>query len=210
MKRFSIIWVGMVITVLVGGLIALKGRPLILLIMTPEQVGQRLYNRGEFVEAAKWFRTSARQGAALFRAANFKDAAGCFAGTGSAAGVYNQGNALAMQGMYEDAILRYLQALELQPGWPEAETNLEIARQSTARLKQTGGAATELGADDFVFTGEKQDPAASEPTVPEPIQETNTADMHAVWLRQVQTRPADFLRSKFAYQTVIEQEGNQE
>lgn len=208
MKRFLLIWLVLAVAVLTGGLLSLKGRPPVLLVMTPDQYGQRLYNQGRFEEAAKWFQSSNRQGTALFRAAKFKDASGRFAGIASAEGLYNLGNALAMQGKYTDAAERYVQALELQPDWTEAEENLQIARLSAERLEQTGGEATELGADDFIFSNKKPPPSAAEST--ETAQKASSAQMHAVWLRQVQTRPADFLRSKFSYQSTMRQEGRQE
>jgi Ca-activated chloride channel family protein len=34
--------------------------------------------------------------------------------------------------------------------------------------------------------------------------------MQALWLRRVQTRPADFLRAKFAYQQAAQAEGGGE
>jgi Ca-activated chloride channel family protein len=34
----------------------------------------------------------------------------------------------------------------------------------------------------------------------------NDASLQQIWLRQVQTRPADFLRSKFAYQLSRQQQ----
>jgi Ca-activated chloride channel family protein len=52
-------------------------------------------------------------------------------------------------------------------------------------LKQEGGEGTggKLGADEV-----------------EAGQETGSVEQQAIWLRQVQTRPADFLRAKFAHQ----------
>lgn len=48
MKRFLLIWGLLAIAVLVGGLLSLKGRPAALLVMTPDQYGQRLYDQGRF------------------------------------------------------------------------------------------------------------------------------------------------------------------
>ena len=59
----------------------------------------------------------------------------------------------------------------------------------------TGG---KLGADDFVFGNSKNKTPQSEQT--EQLQTESQADIQAMWLRRVQTKPADFLRAKFAYQ----------
>ena len=58
-----------------------------------------------------------------------------------------------------------------------------------------------LGADDTIISNEPQGPS------PEGDQEETVeaaplsdAELRAVWLRQVQTNPADFLKSKFTHQ----------
>ena len=60
----------------------------------------------------------------------------------------------------------------------------------------TGG---KLEADEIVFSEGKSPPSAGEEQV-EGGQEVINAELQAVWLRQVQTKPADFLQAKFAYQ----------
>jgi Ca-activated chloride channel family protein len=150
------------------------------------------------------------KGAALFRQGEFKQAAGIFAGYDTAESAYNHGNALVMQGKYGDAAARYERALELHPDWEEAEVNLEIARARADLLKQEGGVGTggKLGADEIVYSKGKSDPAASEESV-EGSKKLDDSDFQAMWLRNVQTKPADFLRSKFAYQhTLGKQPGN--
>lgn len=63
----------------------------------------------------------------------------------------------------------------------------------------TGG---KLGADEIVFGKGKSDPAADEEVV-EGSQELSDSEYQSLWLRNVQTKPADFLRSKFAYQHAL-------
>ena len=59
-----------------------------------------------------------------------------------------------------------------------------------------------LGADEIVFnTGESSPSAGEEQTDGgEPLSDT---EIRALWLRQVQTKPADFLSTKFAYQYAV-------
>ncbi len=60
----------------------------------------------------------------------------------------------------------------------------------------TGG---QLEADEIVFGNSEPSPdAGDEETQGGP--RLDQAEMRAMWLRRVQTRPADFLRHKFAYQ----------
>jgi Ca-activated chloride channel family protein len=140
-------------------------------------------------------------GIALFRQGEFEKAAGVFAGYDTAESTYNHGNALLMQGKYEAAAARYARALELRPDWEDASVNREIALARAAMLKQVGGDMTGgmLGADEIVFTGGKS-PAASGEEQVEGGEKLSDAELRAVWLRQVQTKPADFLEAKFAYQ----------
>ena len=70
-------------------------------------------------------------------------------------------------------------------------------------LKREGGDMTggKLGADEIVFSDQKSPSSAPDEQVEvEGGQELSEAELRAVWLRQVQTKPADFLRAKFAYQ----------
>ena len=68
-------------------------------------------------------------------------------------------------------------------------------------LKQEGGDMTGgmLGADEIVFTTGDSPPSTGEEQT-EGGQVLSDTEIRALWLRQVQTKPADFLAAKFAYQ----------
>lgn len=168
--------------------------------LTANQQGQRLYRQGKYEEAAGRFASLQWRAASLFRAGDFKQAASLYSGMGSAEGAYNHGNALVMLGKYEDAIKSYDRALSRRPDWEDARTNRRIAVARAERVKKEGGDMTggKLGADDFVFDTAKGKSQQSEQ--PEEVGDAGQAEMQAMWLRRVQTRPADFLRTKFAYQ----------
>ena len=106
-----------------------------------------------------------------------------------------------MQGKYEAAVGRYARALELRPDWKDATVNRDIALARAEALKMEGGDMTggKLGADEIVFDKGKSSSAAGEEQVAGG-QEATDAELRSIWLRQVQTRPADFLRAKFAQQ----------
>ena len=173
-------------------------------LLTPDQRGHRLLEQGDFAEASIRFADPMWRGVALFRLGEFAEAAGVFAGMDTADAAFNQGNALVMQGQYDAAAARYARALELRPGWQDATTNRDIALARAAMLKQEGGDMTGgmLGADDIVFTKNKPPPGAGEEQT-EGGEATSDKEMRAIWLRQVQTKPADFLAAKFAYQQAI-------
>src|SRR5262245_51924339 len=74
---------------------------------TSAQQADRLFHQGRFDQAAAVSVDPARKGAALYRKGEFKEAAIAFARDPSAAGAFNHGNALLMQGKYDDAIKSY-------------------------------------------------------------------------------------------------------
>jgi len=173
-------------------------------LLTPDQQAYRFYEQANYAQAAENFADPLWQGVALFKQGEFEHAAGVFAGYDTAEAAFNHGHALVMQGKYEGAAARYARALELKPGWEDASINYEIALTRAAMLKQEGGDMTGgmLGADDIVFSEGKSPPAAGEEQVVAG-QEMSDAEQRAVWLRHVQTKPAEFLAAKFAYQQAM-------
>ena len=173
-------------------------------LLTPDQQGHRFFEQGDFAEASIRFADPMWRGVALFRQGEFAEAAGVFAGMDTADATFNQGNALLMQGQYDAAAERYMRALELRPEWQDAMTNRDLALARAAMLKQEGGDMTGgmLGADDIVFTKNKPPSGAGEEQT-EGAEATSDKEMRAIWLRQVQTKPADFLAAKFAYQQAM-------
>jgi len=170
-------------------------------LLTPDQRAYRLYEQARFEEAAEQFADPLWKGIALFKQGEFERSAAVFAAYDTAESAFNHGNALVMQGKYEGAAVRYGRALELDPEWEDASINREIALARAAMLKREGGDMTGgmLGADDIVFSeGKSPATAGNEQVVV--AQEMSDAELRAVWLRQVQTKPADFLQAKFAYQ----------
>lgn len=170
------------------------------LFLTPDQRGRILLDRSQPAAAADVFRDPLWRGIALFRAGDFKTAAQAFAALDTAESAYDQGNALVMLGQYEDAVKRYDRALALRPGWPDADTNREIARIRTDRKKTEGGVTddTESKPDEIVYDKTKK--GGEDTTLQEPGKAMSDEAVRAIWLKRVQTRPADFLRVKFSYQ----------
>jgi Ca-activated chloride channel family protein len=170
-------------------------------LLTPDQQGYYLFKQQQYETAATRFADPMWRGIALFRNGDFEPAASLFAGYDTAEAAFAQGNALVMQGKYEAAVDRYARALQLQPGWEEATVNQEIALLRAEALKREGGEGTggKLGADEIVFNQGKAPPSAGEEQVEAGFR-ADGAEQQAIWLRQVQTRPADFLRAKFAHQ----------
>ncbi|MBI4862586.1 MAG: tetratricopeptide repeat protein [Candidatus Riflebacteria bacterium] len=174
---------------------------------TPDQQGMRHFRRGEFAEAAADFCDPLWQGAAWYRAGEFEKAAGAFARRDTAEANYDQGNARLMLGAYDAAIACYDRALRARPGWKEAAGNRAIAVARARALDIGGGEATggRVKADKIVF-----DKKAGTTTGAQVIaggQKLSDQEIQALWLRRVQTRPADFLKAKFARQQAVRGEG---
>jgi Ca-activated chloride channel family protein len=172
---------------------------------TPDQQGQRLMDQGEYEQAAAKFTTPDKIGAALFLAGDFEKAASVFGRSSTAQANYNCGNAHVMLGDYDAAIEAYRIALSKRPDWPEAEQNLQIAtlrKQALAPPEDDhGGTGGQLEADEIVFdqTG-RVNKSSNEQVIDAANQQQSEEEMRAMWLRKVETRPADFLAARFNYQ----------
>ena len=172
---------------------------------TPDQQGQRLMDRGEYEQAARKFTTPENIGVALFLAGDFEKAASVFGRSTSPQAHYNRGNAHVMLGDYDAAIQAYQQALSNRPDWAEARQNLQIARLRKQALAPPeddfGGTGGMLEADEIVFddTG-RVNKSSSEQVIDAGDQKLGEEAMRAMWLRKVETRPADFLAARFNYQ----------
>lgn len=168
--------------------------------ITADLQDRHFYRLGKYEAAAKRFAGLQWQAASFYRAGDFKQAAALYSGMSSAEGAFNHGNALVMLGKYEEAVKSYDRALALRPDWNDAQINRQIAAARAELVKKEGGEMTggKLAADEFVFekSGSKNEPSDQTDVTPA----AGDAEMQAMWLRRVQTRPADFLRAKFAYQ----------
>ena len=173
--------------------------------LTPDQQAQRLYDRGEFEAAAGRFTTPSRIGTAYFMAGDFEQAEAAFGRVAGPEGAFNRGNALVMLGRYEDAIASYERAVELKPSWTEAQENLGIARARRDALAPPeddyGGTGGMLGADEIVIDNSGRTSKAQEEQVIDASDQAMSEEaMRQLWLRRVETSPADFLAIRFARQ----------
>lgn len=171
---------------------------------TPDQQGQRRMKRGEFAAAAETFRDPLWQGVAWFRAGEFGKAEQAFARLTTPEAEFNRGNCLVMLGKYEAAVARYDLALQQRTDFEDARVNRNIAAARAKMLERTGAEMGDqkLGADDITF--DKRPNSGGQETEADSEQPLSEAETQALWLRRVQTKPADFLKAKFAYQLAIE------
>jgi Ca-activated chloride channel family protein len=172
--------------------------------LTPDQQGQRLLARGRYAEAAQRFRDPLWQGVALYRAGQFKEAAAALARLDTPEAVFDRGNALVMLGKYTEAIASYDHALQRRPDWTEAQANRALAEARHKMLAppadDAGGTGGQLKADEYTFDDRPQQSSDSKEVEVVAGENLSNEQVQALWLRRVQTKPADFLRAKFAYQ----------
>lgn len=168
--------------------------------MTSDQRGRWLYAHGRYDAAADAFTDPMWRGAALMRAGSFKEASEAFVGIDTPQALYNLGNALVMQGRYDEAVARYDEALASRPDWEDAQTNRRIAALRAERRKAPGADAGDQreGADQIVFDKDAKNEAGQDTETTGSAM--NDEQIRALWLKRVQTEPADFLRSRFSYQ----------
>lgn len=80
--------------------------------LTPDQQGQRAFEKEQFNDAKTHFEDNRWRAAAAYRDGDFEAAASALEEPQSADAWYNKGNALARLGQFEDAIAAYQQAIE--------------------------------------------------------------------------------------------------
>jgi Ca-activated chloride channel family protein len=172
--------------------------------LTPDQQGARLLARQRYAEAAKHFHDPLWQGTAFYRDGQFKEAAAAFARVDSPEAAFDRGNALLMHGKYSDAIASYDRALQRRPDWREAEANRDLAEARRQMLEppkdDAGGTGGQLKPDEMAFDDRPQRSENSKEVEVVTGGQMSDEQLQALWLRRVQTKPADFLRAKFAYQ----------
>ena len=175
-------------------------------LLTADQQGFRWFKHAQYEQAASAFVDTRWQFTALYRQGEFKRALSASTGLDTPEDHFNRGNALLMLGQYDKAIEAYQISLTKIPGWQVAEQNLALAQARAKFLEKKGGEMTggKLGADDFTFTDK---PSANKDSGSQVTSEGEAvkSQIHALWLRNVQTRPADFLQFKFAYQLASQQ-----
>lgn len=178
--------------------------------LTPDQRGQRLFEREQFEAAADAFVDPLWRGTAWYRAGEFEKAAQEFARVNSPVAHFNAANCWLLLGKYDAAINAYDLALTKRTDWLEAMENRELAVARRDRLSNEGGEAGDqrIGADKIVF--DKRKSSGGEQTVVAGEQAASDASVQALWLRRVQTDPADFLKAKFAYQQALSNETSEE
>jgi Ca-activated chloride channel family protein len=203
-RGWTIRWsaVALVIGLLTGCTPAQRADPSFVdLWWTADQQGYRQFERGEHAEAGERFENPMWKGVAHYRAGNFEQAVGSFGRLTTVEASFNLGNSYAMLGRYEDALAAYQATLVDKPDWTEAIDNrnlvlAELKRQQEEAAEEEERPAGEPSFDpDEIQFDEKGEKGQSGEVELSKLSDEQMAEM---WMRRLQTTPADFLRHRFA------------
>ncbi|HAZ7572906.1 TPA: tetratricopeptide repeat protein [Legionella pneumophila] len=103
---------------------------------TPDQQAQHLMEKGQFAKAKDIFERSDWAASAAYRAGDYEQAAKLFNELKTEQGYYNQGNALAHLGKYEEAIRAYDKALAFNPNNQDALYNRKLISELLKKDKE--------------------------------------------------------------------------
>jgi Ca-activated chloride channel homolog len=172
--------------------------------LTPDQQGRYYYEHGDYQKAAQRFEDPMWKGLALARIGDYESALNAFALDDSAEAWYNQANALAQMRKYPEAIHAYDQALARRHPWPEAAENRTLVESLIPKKKkkedQQEAESPNLPPDQVKFDNEGK----KGKKVQVPAAKLDPAKLAEIWMRNIQTNPADFLRRRFAIQSAQE------
>ncbi|GIU38182.1 VWA domain-containing protein [Shewanella schlegeliana] len=103
---------------------------------TQDQQAMQAYQAKDYQDAASQFANPQWQASALYKAGDYEEALNAFEKDDSASGLYNQGNSLMQLGQYAEAQKRYQSAVEKNPDFDAAKSNLELAKKLQQQQEQ--------------------------------------------------------------------------
>ncbi|MBL7481737.1 tetratricopeptide repeat protein [Legionella sp. 27fs60] len=103
---------------------------------TPDQQAQQLMEKGQFKKAKDTFERDDWIASAAYRSGDYERAAELFKELNNEQGYYNQGNALAHMGKYEQAIDAYNKALKINPHNQDALYNRKLVEELLKKDKE--------------------------------------------------------------------------
>lgn len=160
---------------------------------TRDQQGRWAFEHHHYPAAARLFVDPYWKGIAAYNAADYDLALMTFSQLDTAQAAFYRGNIHVRRFKFDDAITAYQQALQLQPQFPEASANLALALALKKDTENASDNAPEVKPDAVKF-----DKAAGKGK--SKAIETEQASNDALWLQNLTTSPANFLRRKFSLQ----------
>lgn len=179
--------------------------------LTQDQQGQRLYQQGQYKQAADVFESSKWKAVSHFHAGNYLLAQQYFQRTDDLFSRFGAATALAHQREYIAAKKAFKSIVEQDPSYPGAQHNLELMEAIIAQIdmqseSQASNAerqnSRELGdapkTSEGAETQVQQDQLIQATLTSEQI--LNDEEANQMWMRRVDSDLSGFLASKFDFQ----------
>lgn len=173
--------------------------------LTPDQQGRWAFERGHYPQAAAHFTQPFWKGVAAYQAADFDLALANFGRLDSAHGFFYLGNTYARLSRFPEAISAYKQALRKQADFPEATANLALAEALQKDYEEQRAATPDQSADKVV-----DDQAQGKDGKAVQQDKTGAPSDDQMWLNNLTTSPALFLKRKFMLQDAAAQPAEEE
>ena len=170
-----------------------QANPLADAFFTADQQGRWAFEHQHYPAAAAKFIDPYWKGIAAYKAADFDLALASFARLDTPQAYFYLGNIYVRRFKFDQAIAAYTQALKLQAQFPEATANLALAMALQKDTDSAAQNAPEVKPDQIKMDkapGKGQSKAI----------ETQQAASDELWLQNLTTSPAKFLRQKFSLQ----------
>ncbi|MDD1013898.1 VWA domain-containing protein [Pseudomonas rubra] len=161
---------------------------------TADQQGRWAFEQGRYGQAAARFEDPYWKGVAAYQASDYPLALASLARLDTASAWFYQGNSYVRLFKFTQAISAYRQALRLQPQFAEATANLALAQALLKDYQAQQQDNPELKPDKVI---EDQTPVEGGKSQAQP---TPVAASDQVWLENLGTSPAQFLKRKFQLQ----------
>jgi Ca-activated chloride channel family protein len=160
---------------------------------TPDQQGRWAFEHQHFPQAAAAFSDPYWKGIAAYNAVDYDLALASFAQLDTPAAYFYQGNIYTRRFKFDQAIAAYTHALKLQSPFPEASANLALAIALQKDFDDAQQNAPQTKPDEV-----KYDKAPGKGQ----LQKVQTAQAASdeLWLHNLTTSPAKFLKQKFSLQ----------
>jgi len=165
---------------------------------TRDQQGMRLLDEGRYSEAAERFETPRWKATAYYRTGDYENAILWFAREDTPESALNLGNAYALTGDYETALASFDAALTARPDWSQAQANRELVAslippppEEEEPPERNEDPSFDPDAVEFDEEGEEGSPGEV------PMDFLSEEQIESMWLRGLQSSPADYLRNRF-------------
>jgi len=180
--------------------------PFLDLWLTPDQQGRWLMDHGKFAAAAERFTDPLWKGLAYYVNQDFEAASKQLEQvTPKTPEVYfDLANAYAQQEDYKTALKYYDRALGMRSDYADAQANRKLVQAKYDRQQELAKERTQEQSGDLKANKIVQDDTPTSDQKNDHSRPTQgglgTMGMTDLWLQNVQTTPADFLKQKFQYQ----------